>query len=92
MLFCRKAAAPFPTYALGFDFFQQGFGAVFAADQVRVVFAPLFGEFAAEGLGEDGLGEVIDPLQGVVDLGFDGIGVGEELVYATDDFRFLFIG
>lgn len=38
------------------DPFEQGCGAVFSADQFWVVFAPLFGQFAAEGFGEDGLG------------------------------------
>jgi len=46
----------------------------------------LLGKFAAEGFGQYGLGEVVDAGQGVVDLLFDAVGVGEELVYSADDF------
>ena len=69
--------------ALGLDSLQQGFSAVFTADQVGMVLAPLLGQLAPKGLGQDGLGELVDAGQGVVDLLFDAVGVGEELVDAA---------
>ncbi len=44
-----------------------------AADQLRVLFAPLGGEFATEGLGEDGLGEVVDSGLGFFEALFDRV-------------------
>jgi len=35
-------------------------GEVFSADEVGVLFAPVGVEFASEGFGEDGLGQVVD--------------------------------
>lgn len=84
---------PFPGFLrrrhscpLGFDSSQQRFGAVVAADQFGVVFTPLLGQFASKCLSQNGLGQTVDPCQGVVHLFLDGVGVGEELVYAADDF------
>lgn len=48
-----------------------------------MVLAPLLGQLAPKGLGQDGLGELVDAGQGVVDLLFDAVGVGEELVDAA---------
>jgi hypothetical protein len=76
--------------AFGLNFFQQGGGAVFTADQIRVFSTPLGGQLAAEGLRQDRLGEAVDAGQGVVDLLFDGVGVGEELFDAADDFVLFF--
>ncbi|WP_372988426.1 hypothetical protein [Marinobacter sp.] len=59
-------------------------------DQLRVVLAPLRSEFASEGLGQDGLGEVVDAGQGVVGLLFDAVGMGEESVYSVYDFGLFF--
>jgi hypothetical protein len=39
--------------AFGLNFFQQGGGAVFTADQIRVFSTPLGGQLAAEGLRQD---------------------------------------
>ena len=75
---------------LRFDPIQQRLRTVLPTDQFRVVLAPLLSEFAPEGFGEDGLGEVVDAGQGVIDLLFDAVGVGEELVYLADDFGLLF--
>ena len=74
----------------GADALQQGLGAVFTADQFRVLFAPLGGEFAAEGLGEDRLGEVIDAGQGGLNPLFDLVGEGKELFDAVDDLGLFF--
>jgi hypothetical protein len=72
--------------AFGFNFFQQGGGAVFTADEIRVFSTPLGGKLAAEGFCQDRLGEAVDAGQGAVDLLFNGVGVGEELFDAADDF------
>ena len=80
----------FPGPPLGLDPGEQGLGRIVAADQVGVPFAPCGGELAAEGLGEDGLGEVIDPALGVLDTLFYFVGEGEELVDAADDFGLFF--
>src|SRR5690606_36527175 len=73
------------------DPLQQRLRSVLSADQLRVIPAPLLGELTPEGLGQDGLGEVVDAGQSVVDLLFDAVGVGEELFYLVDDFGlFLF--
>ena len=75
---------------LRFDPIQQRLRTVLPSDQFGIVLAPLFGEFALEGFGQDGLSEVVDAGQGVVDLLFDTVGVGEELVYSADDFGLFF--
>ena len=49
----------------------------------------MLGEFTPKSLGEDGLGEVVDSGQGVVNLLFDAVGVGEELIDSADDFGLL---
>lgn len=61
-----------------------------AADQLWMGGTPFGGELAAKGLGEDGLGQLIDAGLGVRDLLLDLIGEGEELVDAADDFSLLF--
>ena len=48
-------------------------------------------KFAAEGFGEDGLGERIDAGAGLCDAGFEAVGEGEKLIYAAYDFG-LFVG
>jgi len=53
---------------------------------LRVVSAPLLGQLPLKPLGQVGLAEVVDARQGVVDLLFDAVGGGEELVYSVDDF------
>ncbi len=63
---------------------------MFAADQVRILCAPLGGEFTAKGFGEDGLGEVIDARLGDLDPLFDLVGEGEELFDAVDDLGLFF--
>ena len=75
---------------LRFNPLQQRLRTVLPSDQFGIVLAPLFGEFALEGFGQDGLSEVVDAGQGVVDLLFDTVGVGEELVYSADDFGLFF--
>ena len=55
-----------------------------------VLLAPLGGEFAAEGLGQDRLGEMVDPGLGVLDPPFDLVGEGEELLDAANDFGLFF--
>lgn len=73
------------------DPLQQRLRTVLPADQFRVVLAPLLGEFAPEGFSQDGLGEVVDAGQSIVNLLVDAVGVSEELVYPADDFGlFLF--
>src|SRR5690554_3372237 len=74
---------------LRLDPLQQRLCTVLPADQLRVIPAPLLGELSPKGLGQNGLGEVVDAGQGVVDLLFDAVGVGEELVYSADDFGLL---
>src|SRR5690606_13826934 len=76
--------------ALRLDPLQQRLRTVLPADQLRVVLAPLLGKLAPEGFGQDGLGEVVDAGQSVVDLLFDAVGVDEELVYSADDFGLFF--
>ncbi len=58
----------------------------------RVFRTPLGGQLAAEGLRRDRLGEAVDAGQGVVDLLFNGVGVGEELFDAADDFALFLSG
>ena len=56
---------------------QQGFGAVITADQVGVGGAPVGSQLAAKGLGQNGLGQVIDPRFGRLGLLLYGIGIGK---------------
>ncbi|WP_187364531.1 hypothetical protein [Aeromonas hydrophila] len=65
---------------------QQGGGAIVATDQVRVGCAPVGGQLATKCLGQNGLGQVIDLRFGRLGLLLDGIGIGKELFYATDNF------
>lgn len=76
--------------AFGFNPFQQRGGAVFTADKTWVFSTPLGGKFTAEGLRRDRLGEVVDAGQSVVNLFFNGVRVGEELLDAADDFVLFF--
>ena len=74
--------------ALGSYSLKEG-GCVFV---VAVFAAGEFGfggdEFAAEGFGEDGLGQLVHSSPGLFVAGFDGLGEGEEVVYPADDFVF----
>ena len=49
---------------LRFDPIQQRLRTVLPSDQFGIVLAPLLGEFTPEGLGQDGVGEVVDAGQG----------------------------
>lgn len=82
---CRRLAAAFGFGrggALGADTFQQHAG--------RFVGGVLWHQFAAERLGEQTLGQRVDALLGSGDLGFQLVGVGEELFDAADDFGLFF--
>jgi len=70
-LFPASTPGRFEPGAFGLDAFEHGLRGVLAADQVRVLLAPFGGQFAAKGLGEDGLGEVVDSGLGGFDLLFD---------------------
>src|SRR5690606_13821854 len=78
--------------ALRLDSLQRRRCTVLPADQLRFVLATLLGKRAREGIAQDGRGAVVDAGQGVVDLLFDAVGVGEELVYSADDFGLFFYG
>ncbi|KXJ32877.1 hypothetical protein AX284_10505 [Pseudomonas sp. HUK17] len=69
--------------ALGLDAFQQHAG--------RFVIRVLGHQFAAEGFGEDALGQTINAHLGGFDTGFELVGEGEELFDAADDFGLFFI-
>ena len=89
---CARLAGPTLTFfaagggPLGLNAGQQGGGAMVATDQLRIGGAPVGGQLAAKRLGQNGLGQVIDPRFGRLGLLLDGIGIGKELFYATDNF------
>ena len=65
---------------------QQGGGAIVAANQFGVGGTPVGSQFTTKRLGQNGLGQIIDPRFGRFGLLLDGIGIGKELFYATDNF------
>ena len=56
---------------------QQGGGAVLTAYKLRIGGTPIGGQLAAKRLGQNGLGQVIDPLFGRLGLLLDAIGIGK---------------
>jgi len=79
-------------FAFGFDAFEEDGGGFVVPPLLASEFGLSGYEFAAERLGEDGLGELVGSLAGGVDTTLNFVSELEEGVNPADDFALFFGG